>query len=447
MKNLLRYFLNLNRSMVVAATFAALILIGTFLLMLPISNTQGEWMPFIDALFTATSATCVTGLAVVDTGKYFTLFGETVLILLIQIGGLGIMTLTTLFSVGLGKRINIRHRLLIQESLNQEGPSGVIKMAMAIVKYTLIIEFIFGSILAAYFYDTMGIRALYWGYWHAVSAFCNAGFDLFGDFKSLVDYQQSVPVNLCFIMLIILGGIGFTVIGEVAKERRWSRFSLHTKMVLCINTALIIGGTAMIWLLELHNAETIGRLGAGDQLLAALFQSVSARTAGFNTIDISLLTNATLFFMMFLMFVGASPTSTGGGIKTTTFGVLVLSTLSLLRNKKETVLFNRRIDNSLIAKSNSIFILSILWLGMAFFLLLMLDTNGHPFQKVLFELFSAFGTVGLGVGITTEWNSWCKMVLIATMYIGRIGILTFGMSFFSKEIDKVRYPTENIIVG
>lgn len=447
MKNLLRYFFNLNRSMVVAATFAALILTGTFLLMLPISNTQGEWMPFIDALFTATSATCVTGLAVVDTGKYFTLFGETVLILLIQIGGLGIMTLTTLFSVGLGKRINIRHRLLIQESLNQEGPSGVIKMAVAIVKYTLIIEFIFGSILAAYFYDAMGSKALYWGYWHSISAFCNAGFDLFGDFKSLVDHQQSIIVNLCFIMLIILGGIGFTVIGEVAKERRWNRFSLHTKMVLIINTALIIGGTVMIWLLEFNNDSTLGKLGAGDQFMAALFQSVSARTAGFNTIDISMLTNATLFFMMFLMFVGASSTSTGGGIKTTTFGVLVLSTLSLLRNKKETVLFNRRIDNSLIAKSNSIFILSVLWLGLAFFLLLMFDTHGHPFQKVLFELFSAFGTVGLGVGITTEWNDLCKMVLIATMYIGRIGILTFGMSFFSKETEKVRYPTENIIVG
>lgn len=447
MKNLLRYFFNLNRSMIVAATFAALILTGTFLLMLPISNTQGEWMPFIDALFTATSATCVTGLAVVDTGKYFTLFGETVLILLIQIGGLGIMTLTTLFSVGLGKRINIRHRLLIQESLNQEGPSGVIKMAVAIVKYTLIIEFIFGSILAAYFYDAMGSKALYWGYWHSISAFCNAGFDLFGDFKSLVDHQQSIIVNLCFIILIILGGIGFTVIGEVARERRWNRFSLHTKMVLIINTALIIGGTVMIWLLEFNNDSTLGKLGVGDQFMAALFQSVSARTAGFNTIDISMLTNATLFFMMFLMFVGASSTSTGGGIKTTTFGVLVLSTLSLLRNKKETVLFNRRIDNSLIAKSNSIFILSVLWLGLAFFLLLMFDTHGHPFQKVLFELFSAFGTVGLGVGITTEWNDLCKMVLIATMYIGRIGILTFGMSFFSKETEKVRYPTENIIVG
>ena len=447
MNKLLRLFLNMNRSMAVAITFAALILAGTLLLMLPISNTSGEWMPFIDALFTATSATCVTGLAVVDTGNYFTRFGSTVLIILIQVGGLGIMTMTTLFSVGLGKRINIRHRLLIQESLNQEGPSGVIKMTLAIVKYTLVIEFFFGSIFAAYFYDSMGLEALYFGYWHAVSAFCNAGFDLFGNFKSLVDYQTNVLLNICFMLLIILGGIGFTVIGEVVKKRQWRLFSLHTKMMLVINTMLIFGGGLIIWLLEMHNPATLSGLNTGEQLLAAMFQSVSARTAGFNTVDIAMLGNATLFFMMFLMFVGASPTSTGGGIKTTTFGILLASTLSLLRDKKETVLFRRRIDNALIFKSYSIFILSVLWLALAFFLLLALDTGGHSFAKVLFELFSAFGTVGLGIGITTEWNDWCKLVLIATMYIGRIGILTFGMSFFTKEIDRVRYPTENIIVG
>lgn len=447
MNKLLRLFLNMNRSMAVAMTFAALILTGTLLLMLPVSNTSGQWMPFIDALFTATSATCVTGLAVVDTGRYFTRFGSTVLIILIQIGGLGIMTMTTLFSVGLGRRISIRHRLLIQESLNQEGPTGVIKMTLAIVKYTLIIEFIFGSILAAYFYGQMGAEALYWGYWHSISAFCNAGFDLFGNFKSLVDYRENVLINVCFMLLIILGGIGFTVIGEVVRERCWRRFSLHTKLVLLINTVLVFGGGIVIWLLEMDNKATLGSMDTGHQLLAAMFQSVSARTAGFNTVDIGLLGNATLLFMMFLMFVGASPTSTGGGIKTTTFGILLASTLSLLRDKKETVLFRRRIDNALIFKSYSIFILSVLWLALAFFLLLALDTGGQPFSRVLFELFSAFGTVGLGIGITSEWNDWCKLVLIATMYVGRIGILTFGMSFFTKQTDRVRYPTENIIVG
>ena len=446
MKKFLQLIFNLNRSMVVAAAFAGVILAGTFLLMLPISNIHGEWMPVIDALFTATSATCVTGLAVVDTGKYFTWFGKTVLIILIQIGGLGIMTLTTLFSVGLGRRINIRHRLLIQESLNQEGPSGIIKMALSIVKYTLLIEFVFGTILAVYFYSDYGLKAFYYGYWHAVSGFCNAGFDLFGDFKSLTDYKTNVLVNCCFMLLIILGGIGFTVIDDIIRKRRWQSFSLHTKMVLLINSFLIILGGFGVWLLE-RNSSSLAGLNAGEQLLAAFFQSVSARTAGFNTVDIALLNDATLVLMMFLMFVGASPTSTGGGIKTTTFGILLISTLSLLSNRKETVLFRRRIEPALIFKSYSIFILSVLWLIAAFFLLLAFDTSNQPFAKVLFELMSAFGTVGLGIGITAEWNSWCKLILIATMYIGRIGILTFGMSFFSKKIEKIRYPSENVIVG
>lgn len=446
MKRLLCLIFDLNRSMVVAMTFAGLILLGTVLLMLPVSNVNGEWMPFIDALFTATSATCVTGLAVVDTGKYLSWFGKTVLIMLIQFGGLGIMTLTTLLSVGLGRKINIRHRLLIQESLNQDGPSGIIKMALSIVKYTLLIEFAVGTVLAVYFYQDYGLKGLYYGYWHAVSGFCNAGFDLFGDFKSLVDYKTNILINFSFMLLIILGGIGFTVIDDVIKKRQWQKFSLHTKMVLVINSCLIFFGSLGIWLLE-RNSSSFAGLNTAQQFMAAGFQAVSARTAGFNTVDIALLSDASLVFMMFLMFVGASPTSTGGGIKTTTFGILLLSTLSLLGDKKETVLFKRRIDPALIFKSYSIFILSVLWLVLAFFLLLVLDNNHQPFQKVLFELVSAFGTVGLGIGITTEWNNWCKLILIATMYIGRIGILTFGMSFFSKKLDKIRYPSENVIVG
>lgn len=446
MKRLLCLIFDLNRSMVVAMTFAGLILLGTVLLMLPVSNVNGEWMPFIDALFTATSATCVTGLAVVDTGKYLSWFGKTVLIMLIQFGGLGIMTLTTLLSVGLGRKINIRHRLLIQESLNQDGPSGIIKMALSIVKYTLLIEFAIGTVLAVYFYQDYGLKGLYYGYWHAVSGFCNAGFDLFGDFKSLVDYKTNILINFSFMLLIILGGIGFTVIDDVIKKRQWQKFSLHTKMVLAINSCLIVFGSLGIWLLE-RNSSSFAGLNTAQQFMAAGFQAVSARTAGFNTVDIALLSDASLVFMMFLMFVGASPTSTGGGIKTTTFGILLLSTLSLLGDKKETVLFKRRIDPALIFKSYSIFILSVLWLVLAFFLLLVLDNNHQPFQKVLFELVSAFGTVGLGIGITTEWNNWCKLILIATMYIGRIGILTFGMSFFSKKLDKIRYPSENVIVG
>lgn len=449
MQRLVHLFFSLNRSMMILFSFAAVIVVGTVLLMLPIAHTNGQWLPFVDALFTATSAACVTGLAVLDTGRDLSIFGQVVLIILIQIGGVGLMTITTLFSIGLGKRINIGQRLLIQESLNQGAPEGVIRMALDILKYTFIIEFVFGTILAFYFYDLLGVagKALYWGYWHAISAFSNAGFDLLGDYSSLVSFRGNVPVNLVFMALIILGGLGFTVIGDIRHKSGWRYYSLHTKIVLVVNTVLLVGGALLFWLLEMDNPATLGGLSVGEQCLASFFQSVAARTAGFNTVEISQLGGATLTLMMTLMFIGASSTSTGGGIKTTTFAVLLMSTLALLRGKKDVVIFNRRIDGSTISKSNSIFVLAQLWIVFAFFLLLAFDTNDHGYELVLFELLSAFSTTGLGVGITVEWNTWCKLILIATMYIGRIGILTFSMSFFNKKVDRIRYPAENILIG
>lgn len=447
MKKFLRFFMCLNRSLFIGLSFGAFILLGTLFLMLPISNTNGQWLSFIDALFTATSASCVTGLTVVDVGKDFTLFGQIVLIILIQIGGLGIMTITSLLSVGLGKKIDIKQRLLISESLNQDEPTGIVRMTMDIVRYTLFIEFFFGSILAVYFYDSMGWSAFYWGYWHAISAFCNAGFDLLGNFTSLVNMSGDIVVNLCFMALIIFGGIGFTVIGDIINAKKWRNFSLHTKIVIFANMILVFGGGFIIWLLEHNNTATLAEKPAYEQVLASLFQAVSLRTAGFNTFDIANVTSATLFFMMIMMFIGASPTSTGGGIKTTTFVVLIASTFALLRDKKDVVLFKRRLESNVISKAISIFLLAILWISLAIFLLLILDTGNHPFQFIMFEVFSAMGTVGMSVGITTEWNNWCKVVLIATMYVGRIGILTFGMSFFNKKIDRLRYPAENIMIG
>lgn len=449
MQRLVHLFFSMNRSGIILCSFAAVIAVGTLLLMLPIANENGRWLSFVDALFTATSAACVTGLSVIDTGKDLSIFGQVVLIILIQIGGVGLMTITTLFSIGLGKRINIGQRLLIQESLNQGAPEGVIRMALDIIKYTLIIEFIFGTALAFYFYEILGVldKALYWGYWHAISAFSNAGFDLMGGYESLTAFSNNLPVNLIFMALIILGGLGFTVIGDIRHKRSWRYLTLHTKIVLVVNTFLLFGGAVLFWLLEADNPATLGNLPASEQWLASFFQSVTARTAGFNTIDMYLLRGATLTMMMVLMFIGASSTSTGGGIKTTTFAVLLMSTLALLRGKKEVAIFRRRIDASTISKSNSIFVLAQLWLVLAFFLLLAFDTNHHSYELVLFELVSAFSTTGLGVGITVEWNDWCKMILIATMYVGRIGILTFSMSFFDKKVDRIRYPAENILIG
>ena len=442
-----RLFFKINKSLLISLSFLLLILTGACLLTLPISHTNGQWHPFIDALFTATSASCVTGLAVWDTGNDLSVFGQLVLLFLIQVGGLGIMTVTTLCTIGLGKRIHIGERLLISESLNQNGPSGILKMTISIIKYTFIIEGFFGTLLSFYFYDQLGARAFYLGYWHAISAFCNAGFDLLGNYTSLVNYQEDYFVNICIMCLIILGGIGFTVIDDLHHQRSWRKFALHTKIVLIVNTGLILIGTLGLWALEHNNPLTLGSLSTDGQWLASAFQSVSARTAGFNTINLGDLSGAALFFLITLMYIGASPTSTGGGIKTTTFAVLICSTLAQLRNKQEVVLFRRRLEDSTVAKANSIFILTTLWLVISFFLLLTLDTGNSSFEFILFELFSAFGTVGLGIGITGEWNIWCKLILIATMYIGRVGILTFGLSFFNRKLDRVRYPSENIIIG
>lgn len=427
----------------------AVILIGALLLTLPITHTNGEWLSFIDALFTATSATCVVGLVVVDTGTYFNILGQLIIIFLIQIGGVGVMTLTTMIVLGMGKHIGLKERLLIQEALNQDGPAGVIELAKRMIKYTVVIELFFGTILALYGFFTTdwGFKAFYYGYWHAISAFCNGGFDLCGNFDSLTRFRDDVVVNVCIMLLITLGGIGFAVEGDILKKRCWKKLRLQSKVVLMGYLILSVGGGLLIWAFEFNNPATIGNLPDGNQLMASMFQSVTARTAGFNTLDIASLREDTLLFMMLLMFIGGAPASTAGGIKITTFAVVLMATVAMLRGKKDVVIYNRRISEDLIHKSMGVFVLCLLWLGIAFFLLLAIDNRQHHFHLVMFELFSAFGTVGLGVGITPEWHPVCKLILIMTMFIGRIGILTFTMAFLEKEASILRYPSEDMIIG
>ena len=427
----------------------AVILIGALLLTLPITHTNGEWLSFIDALFTATSATCVVGLVVVDTGTYFNILGQLIIIFLIQIGGVGVMTLTTMIVLGMGKHIGLKERLLIQEALNQDGPAGVIELAKRMIKYTVVIELFFGTILALYGFFTTdwGFKAFYYGYWHAISAFCNGGFDLCGNFDSLTRFRDDVVVNVCIMLLITLGGIGFAVEGDILKKRCWKKLRLQSKVVLMGYLILSVGGGLLIWAFEFNNPATIGNLPDGDQLMASMFQSVTARTAGFNTLDIASLRDDTLLFMMLLMFIGGAPASTAGGIKITTFAVVLMATVAMLRGKKDVVIYNRRISEDLIHKSMGVFVLCLLWLGIAFFLLLAIDNRQHHFHLVMCELFSAFGTVGLGVGITPEWHPVCKLTLIMTMFIGRIGILTFTMAFLEKEASILRYPSEDMMIG
>ncbi|MBP2641456.1 MAG: potassium uptake protein, TrkH family [Firmicutes bacterium] len=432
---------------ILALGFAGLIFTGAILLSLPIASTSGQGTNFIDALFTSTSAVCVTGLVVVDTGTHFSLFGQSVIIVLIQAGGLGFMTMATLIALVIGKKIQFRERLIMQEALNQLTVAGIVRLTRYIIKTTLLIEFIGGTILALRWYPEMGERAIYFGYWHAISSFCNAGFDLFGGFQSLTRYVDDIIVNLTVSLLIILGGIGFTVIYDIWQNRRLSGLSLHTKVVLSSSGFLILFGMLVILVFEMNNPATLGELSWQGKLLSSYFQSVSPRTAGYNTVDIGQMQSATIFFIVLLMFVGASPGSTGGGIKTSTASILIAAIWALLRGKNDAELFSRRINPQTIYKAFSItFMASLL---VIFVTMLMTITEEAPFLNILFEVVSAFGTVGLSTGITPTLTLNGKIWLIITMFAGRVGPITLALSLAlrSRKQSKVQYPEGKIMIG
>ncbi|MEG0830850.1 MAG: TrkH family potassium uptake protein [Acidaminococcaceae bacterium] len=436
----------LSTYQMVAVTFLGLILTGTLLLMLPLASATGGSLSFLNSLFTATSAACVTGLIVVDTGTYFSLFGQLVIITLIQLGGLGIMTFATIFSVAFGKKINLQERLRIQESLNQSDISGVVRLCLNVVKYTLWIEFAFGTVLAINFFPTMGLQGIYWGYWHAVSAFCNAGFDLMGGFRSMTGFVSDWTVNVCLMSLITLGGLGFAVMEDILRVRKFSLLRVHTKLVLIASMSLILVGAVLLWLLEHNNPATMGSLSLGDQIMASLFQSVSPRTAGFNTLALEQMTDASLFLCVVLMFVGASPASTGGGIKTTSFALALMTAWALIRGKADLALFGRKVKQDAISKSFIITTIAVMWVVSATFCLSVLE--GDRFLYMLFEVVSAFATVGLTAGVTQSLCPASKVILILTMFAGRVGVLTFVMALMHKRKPKaMRYPEENIMIG
>ena len=434
-------------SQIIALTFAGLILTGALLLMLPLSSAQGTWLPFVDALFTAASASCVTGLVVVDTGTYFSLFGQLVLIALIQLGGLGLMLFATLFSVAMGRRISLQDRLNIQASLNQNDMEGLVRMCIRVAKYTLAIEGFFGTILAFRFYPEFGLRGIYYGYWHAISAFCNAGFDLFGQYQSLVRYVTDPTINLVICILIVLGGLGFAVMSDcLEKKFRFARLRLHSKMVLVATAALIVAGTVGFAFLEHGNMGTIGSLSPAGQFWASLFQSVSPRTAGFNTVDINSMRSPTMVLTILLMFIGASPASTGGGIKTTTFALLLLNIWQVLHGKDECVVYGRRIGDETMFQAFAITSMSLIWVTAAVLCITYLEDTS--FLYALFEVVSAYATVGLSTGLSQHLCTASKIILTLTMYTGRVGVMTFALALTArKDSGHIRSPEEKIIIG
>lgn len=427
--------------------FSGMILIGTFLLMLPIANHTGESLAFIDAFFTATSATSVTGLAVRDTGAFFTPFGQVVIMILIQIGGLGFMTMATLFALVFRRKISLKDRLILQEAMNQGSMEGIVRLIRKVLYYSLIIEVTAAMLLAIRFaLDMPIVRAIYFGLFHAVSMFNNAGFDLFGQFHSLTNYVGDPFVNIVVMFLIVSGGIGFIVIADLISYRKNRRLSLHAKVVLSMTAALIVTGFITIFIFEFTNKSTLAPLSWGEKLWSALFQAVTPRTAGANTLDIGNMRQATQFFIIILMFIGASPGSTGGGIKTTTFAILAGAVIAMITRKNDVILFRYRLAQERIFKAVTITMLSLFWvIAIA---MILSATETAPFLSILFETMSAFGTVGLSMGLTPELTEVGKLFICLTMFVGRVGLLTLAYALGpKKERELFRYPEGKIIIG
>lgn len=428
--------------------FATLILIGALLLTLPIATENGNGLSFLNALFTATSATCVTGLVVVDTGDTFTKFGELVILSLIQVGGLGFMTFATFFFLLLGKRISLKERLLLQEALNNTSISGIVRLVKRVLIFTFVIEAIGAIILSIRFsYDMPIGRAIYYGIFHAISNFNNAGFDLMGEYRSLTPYVEDPAVVLTVCALITLGGLGFIVMNELYEFQDTRRLSMHSKVVLSSTLILTLGATILIFLFEFGNEKTIENLSYPGKILASLFQAVTPRTAGANTLNLVDLTQPTMFLIIFLMFIGAGPGSTAGGIKITTFATLVATVWSQIRGKEDVVLFRRRIVIETILKALTVTFCA-LFLVLTITVLLTITQKGHDFIIYLFEATSAFGTVGLSLGLTPQLTPIGKALIIFTMFAGRLGPLTIAFAIsMRRKPNPYRHPKGKIMIG
>ncbi|TCM97985.1 trk system potassium uptake protein TrkH [Paenibacillus sp. BK033] len=427
--------------------FAMIIIIGAILLSMPFASNDGSRLPFIDALFTATSATCVTGLVVVDTGTYFSTAGKIVILSLIQIGGLGFMTMATLIALVLRKRISLKERLILQEAMNQTSMEGIVRLIRRVIFYSLTIELVGAVLFAVRFAFDMPLgRAVWYGVFHSISFFNNAGFDIFGLFRSLTMYVGDPLVNIVSMLLIIFGGLGFVVMADLLEFRKNKRLSLHSKVVLSATGILIAVGALVIFVFEFSNSKTLGSLNWGDKILASFFQSVTPRTAGANTLDYTQLRQATVFFTVILMFIGASPGSTGGGIKTTTFTTMVGAVIAMIRGREDIVLFHYRLGKDRIFKALTITMLSLTLVILV--TMLLSTTEDQQFLKILFETTSAFGTVGLTTGITPELTFFGKIVIALTMFAGRLGPLTLAYALGPKtEKELYRYPEGKITIG
>lgn len=424
----------INPARLIVLGFAAVILLGTIILLLPISTKEGIELSVLDAIFTSTSAVCVTGLVVTDTADSFSSFGQVVIALLIQIGGLGVTSVGAGFILLAGKKVSFRERMVVKEALNLDSVKGIVKILKSVLFLTLTFEGI-GAILSYFVFskDYPALKAIWVSVFHSIASFNNAGFDIIGGFQNLIPYRDNLLLNLTTSGLVIFGGLGFLVTKEILNRRSFRKYSLHTKVVLFMTGLLLVAGTILFKL-----TENISWLGA-------FFHSTSARTAGFNTYPIGTFTNAGLFVLIIFMFIGASPGSTGGGVKTTTIFALVKSAYSMATNK-HCMAFKRRIPNGVIVKAFVITLLSMMLILTDTFLLCMLEPQ-YSFMQVLFEVVSSFGTVGLSTGITADLSFFSKVIIIITMFIGRLGPLTMATIWYYKPKSNISYSEESITIG
>lgn len=448
MKKFFTKKMKLSGVQILALGFFIVIFVGGVLLSLPISSASGESTNFLDALFTSTSAVCVTGLITLDTGTHWNEFGQIVIMFLIEIGGLGFMSFATFIAVLLGRKITLRDRLIMQEAMNTFNIQGLVRMVRYVLGFTFAVQFFGALLLSTQFVPKFGLaKGIYYSIFHSISAFCNAGFDLFGGFSSLVSYSGNVVVLLTISALIIIGGLGFTVWLEVYNYRGLKKLSVHSKIVILITVVLIIGGTIFMYLFEMHNPKTIGNMSFDDKVLNSFFASVSPRTAGFNSVSTDGMTNSGKLLTIILMFIGGSPGSTAGGLKTATFGIIILTVISVIRGREDTQVFGRRFSKSLVYKSFALLIIGMtLVIGVT--LLLSITDPNESFINILYEATSAFGTVGLTTGVTQRLSTAGKIIIMITMYCGRVGPMTVALAFIrNKKKQTHKYPEGKILIG
>ncbi|MBQ4564357.1 MAG: Trk family potassium uptake protein [Lachnospiraceae bacterium] len=439
----------LSHMQIIALGFFLMIITGTILLMLPISNQERVWTPFVDALFTATSASCVTGQVVRDTATYWSSFGHVVIITLIQIGGLGFMTIATLFFLACRKRMGLRKRAVMVESISYSQVAGILPFVKKIILGTMMFEGIGAVLLSIRFIPQFGLgRGIAYSVFHSISAFCNAGFDLMGirePYISFCDYSGDWLVSLTIMFLVVMGGLGFMVWDDLLqKKHHVRRYSLHTKIVLTMSGVLLFGGAALFFLFERNNLGA--EMSLHEQILTALFDSVTARTAGFNTTDTAALTDSSKLLTMMLMFIGGNSGSTAGGIKTTTVAVILIYTVCGLKGHQHATVFGRRLEEDSLKKATYVFFANLLLVLGGTLVICTIQNIGVV--DVLFECFSAGGTVGMTTGITRDLNTVSKLVIIFLMYCGRVGSISFGSALLEKRaLPPVTAPTEQITIG